>query len=66
METTQVFLVMSGVIGYLVINQIQQGRKLNTIGVKVDAIAESLLELKTRLDLFLKNEIDALKEIAKK
>jgi hypothetical protein len=57
---------MSAVIGYLILKQIQQGSKLNTIAIKVDSIAESVFELKTRLDLFLKNEIDALKEIAKK
>jgi hypothetical protein len=66
METAQVFTMMAAVIAYLAIQQFRQGGKLTTIGNKVDSIAESLLELKTRLDLFLKTEIDTLKEIARR
>jgi outer membrane murein-binding lipoprotein Lpp len=66
METAQVFALMAAVIGYLALQSFRQGAKLNTISSKVDTISEDVLELKTRLDLFLKNEIDALKEIAKK
>jgi hypothetical protein len=63
METTELLLILYGpVIGYLALTSIQQGKKITTIWNKVEGIER----LESRFDIFLKNEIDALKEIAKK
>lgn len=59
MGTSEVLLIMYGpVIGYLALTSISHGKKINSVGETMDRVEK-------RFDLFLKTEIDTLKEIAK-
>lgn len=59
MESWQVIsLLFGGVIGYLAINSIQQGKQLAVMSKQLDT-------LQMQVSLFLKNEVDTLKEIAR-
>lgn len=54
---TWVLGVMAAVIGWLVLSNIQQDKKLAVIETKVDLLTH-------KVDLFLKTEMDTLKELA--
>lgn len=54
------------VIAWLVMNNIQQDRKLAVIEKSVQHVGEKVDELKDTLNLFLKTEMDTLKELAKR
>lgn len=65
MEASEVLLIVYGpAIGYLLLNSVQQGKKISLIGAKMDSMGESLLDLKTRLDTFIRGELDMLKSLA--
>lgn len=71
METWQiVFIAVYGsVLAWLSLTTIQHGKKLavlQNIYQTIDAIKESQDKMNQRLDLFLKNEIDLLKDLAKR
>jgi len=63
---TWVLGIMAAVIGWLVLNNIQQDKKLISIEGLVTETGKKVDELKTTLNLFLKSEIDTLKELAKR
>lgn len=56
---TWVLGVMAAVIGWLVISNVSQDRKLAIIETKLDSI-------KSTVELFLKTEMDTLKELVTK
>ena len=71
METWQiVFITVYGsVLAWLSLTTIQHGKKLavlQNIYQTIDDIKESQDKMNERLDLFLKNEIDLLKDLAKR
>jgi len=77
-----VITIISGILTWLSLSHIQQGKKIATIqtmttgfsdsiktlSIAVDNLSkkveDSTLKLSNRIDLFLKSEIDTLKEIA--
>jgi alpha/beta superfamily hydrolase len=54
------------VIAWLVINNLQQDKKLISIENTVGNVEKKVDRLSDQLTLFLKNEIDALKDLANK
>ena len=73
METKDLYEIIIAIIlawlGWLSLTTIQQGKKitiLQSIQEKVNGISDKQDKLSDRLDLFLKNELDTLKEIAKR
>jgi hypothetical protein len=71
METWQVVFitVYGGVLAWLSLTTIQHGKKLavlQNIYQTIDDIKESQEKMNNRLDIFLKNEIDLLKDLAKR
>lgn len=54
------------VIAWLVINNLQQDKKLISIENTVGNVERKVDRLSDQLTLFLKNEIDALKDLANK
>lgn len=70
METWQiVFITMyGGVLTWLSLTTIQQGKKiavLQSMDVKLDGIEKSVEKISNRFDLFIKTELDSLKELSK-
>lgn len=65
-----VFLtIYGGVLAWLSLTTIQHGKKLavlQNIYKTIDDIKESQDKMSARLDMFLKNEIDLLKDLAKR
>ncbi len=61
-----IFGGFGAVIAWLVMNNIQQDRKLAVIEKSVQHVGEKVDELKDTLNLFLKTEMDTLKELAKR
>jgi len=59
------FGVMVPVIGWLVLNNLQQDKKLISIEKTLENVEEKLDKLTEKLNLFLKTEIDTLKDLAK-
>jgi hypothetical protein len=55
---------IGAVIAWLVLNNLQQDKKLIAIEGKVESIEGKLDKLSDNLNLFLKTEIDTLKELA--
>jgi hypothetical protein len=67
METWQIVFISlyGGVLAYLAMSQVQQGKQLSSISTMMDTINKNQERLDKKLDLFLKNEIDTLKELAR-
>lgn len=62
-------VIVLGWLGWLSLTTIQHGKKiaiLQSIQEKVNGIDEKQDKLSDRLDIFLKSELDTLKEIAKR
>lgn len=75
METENILtgLVVIPALAWLGLTVIHQGKKLIVLGktqddlvAKVDGLVESFDRIQRRMDLFLKSEIDVLKEISLK
>lgn len=67
METWQItFLALyGGVLGYLAISQVQQGKMISSISTMIDSIKVDQERLEKQVNLFLKTESDTLKELVK-
>lgn len=66
MEYQQIFTGIYGlVLSWLSITIIQQGKSMAIMGTKLDGIEKSNEAVVRRFDLFLRTEIDTLKELAK-
>jgi hypothetical protein len=61
-----VLACIGGVIAWLVLNNIQQDKKLVSIEKTLEIVEKKVDKLTDTLNIFLKNEIDALKELAKR
>jgi hypothetical protein len=71
METWQIVFiaVYGGVLAWLSLTTIQHGKKLavlQNIYQTIDEIKESQDKMSQRMDIFLKTEIDVLKDLAKR
>jgi hypothetical protein len=71
MEIWQIVFITAygGVLSWLSLTTIQHGKKLavlQNIYQTIDDIKESQDKMNNRLDVFLKNEIDLLKDLAKR
>jgi hypothetical protein len=61
--------VYGGVLGWLSLSNIQHGKKLvmlENMSNKLDQIEKNQDKMSERIDIFLKNEIDTLKDIARR
>lgn len=59
MESWQIFVgLITPVLGYLVLSNIQQGKQIAVMSKQLDTIT-------MQLNLFLKSEVDTLKDIAR-
>lgn len=56
---------MSACVFFLFIDRIREGKRITVMETKMDAIIKSIDTLSGRVDLFLKTEVDTLKEIAR-
>lgn len=67
MEVWQIVFISlyGGVLAYLALSQIQQGKILSAMSTMVGQIQKNQEAVEKKLDLFLKSEIDTLKEIAR-
>jgi hypothetical protein len=67
MEPWQIVFISlyGGVLAYLAISQIQQGKILASINTMIDQILRTQERQEKKLDLFLKSEIDTLKELVR-
>lgn len=67
MEPWQVVFISlyGGILAYLALSQVQQGKQLSSMAAMMDAISKNQEKLDTKLNLFLKNEMDQLKELVK-
>lgn len=67
MEPWQVVFITlyGGVLAYLALSQVQQGKQLSSMATMVEAINKKQERMDQKLDLFLKNEIDTLKELVR-
>lgn len=64
-----IVVIAAGWIGWISLSTIQNQRKidkLSSLGDQFDGLRKDIGGLSRRLDVFLKNEIDVLKEIAEK
>lgn len=67
MEPWQVVFITlyGGVLAYLALSQVQQGKQLSSMATMVESINKKQERMDQKLDLFLKNEIDTLKELVR-
>lgn len=67
MEPWQIVFISlyGGVLAYLAISQIQQGKTLSAMNTMIDQILKTQERQEKKLDLFLKSEIDTLKELVR-
>lgn len=67
MEPWQVVFITlyGGVLAYLALSQVQQGKQLSGMATMVESINKKQERMDQKLDLFLKNEIDTLKELVR-
>lgn len=74
MENWQVIIlsIYGPFLGWLALSNIQQGKKIvalqtmhSSIDNKLDTVTKAIDKLSNRFDLFLKSELDTLKDIAK-
>lgn len=67
MEPWQIVFISlyGGVLAYLAISQIQQGKTLSAMNTMIDQIMKTQERQEKKLDLFLKSEIDTLKELVR-
>lgn len=56
---------LSGCVFLLYMDKIREGKRITVMETKMDAIIKSIDNLSVRVDLFLKTEVDTLKELAK-
>lgn len=59
-------LIYGAVLAWLSLTIIQQGKKLAVMDTKLDAVEKSVEGVNGRIDVFLRTEIDTLKELVKK
>lgn len=66
-QTTLIWIlgVISACIAFLYMDRLREGKRITVMETKMDAIKESVDKLTGRVDLFLKTEVDTLKEIAR-
>jgi hypothetical protein len=57
---------MSACVFFLFVDRMREGKRITVMETKMDAIIASLDNLSNRVDLFLKTEVDTLKELAKR
>jgi hypothetical protein len=57
---------MSACVFFLFVDRMREGKRITVMETKMDAIISSLDNLSNRVDLFLKTEVDTLKELAKR
>jgi hypothetical protein len=67
MEPWQIVFISlyGGVLAYLAISQIQQGKTLSAMNTMIDQILKTQERQEKKIDLFLKSEIDTLKELVR-
>lgn len=58
--------VISACIAFLFIDRMRESKRITVMETKMDSIIKSIDTLTARVDLFLKTEVDTLKELAKK
>lgn len=58
--------VMSACIAFLYVDRMREAKRITIMETKIDGIKESVDTLTGRVDLFLKTEVDTLKELAKR
>lgn len=58
--------VMSACIAFLYIDRMRESKRITVMETKLDYIITGVDKLTGRLDLFLKAEVDTLKELVKK
>jgi hypothetical protein len=54
-----------GVLGYLAISQVQQGKMISAMSSMIDSIKIDQERLERQVNLFLKSEVDTMKELVK-
>lgn len=65
MEPWQIVFISlyGGVLAYLAITQVQQGKMLSAMSAMIEEIRKSQERQEKRVDLFLKTEIDSFKSL---
>lgn len=58
--------VISACIAFLFADRMRESKRITVMETKMDSIIKSIDTLTDRVDLFLKTEVDTLKELAKK
>jgi hypothetical protein len=58
--------VISTSIAFLYFDRMRESKRITVMETKMDSIIKSLDTLTARVDLFLKTEVDTLKELAKR
>lgn len=58
--------VMSTSIAFLYFDRMRESKRITVMETKMDALIKGVDTLTTRVDLFLKTEIDTLKKLADK
>lgn len=57
---------MSACVFFLFIDRMREGKRITVMETKMDSIIKSIDNLSVRVDLFLKTEVDTLKELTKR
>lgn len=67
-QTTLIWILgaMSTCIAFLFLDRTREGKRITVMETKMDALIKSVDTLTGRVDLFLKTEVDTLKELAKR
>ena len=68
MEPWQIVFITlyGGLLAYLALSQVQQGKQLASIGTMVQELREDMKRQDSKLDLFLKTEVDTLKDLMRR
>lgn len=67
-NTTLIWIlgVISACIAFLYMDRMRESKKITVMETKMDSIIKSIDGLSSRVDLFLKTEVETLKELAKR
>jgi len=57
--------LITAAIGFLFLDRMRESKRITVMETKLDAIIKSIDLLSGRVDLFIKTEVDTLKELAK-